>query len=136
MRRPPGLDVAAGRKIRGTGRHLCVDLVFESMKTALKVMGGIFATLLAAIAIFYFGWLSPPSAESVCENVVKVSRAELEAKGETAAEDTLSQLEERCMSAASKEPEFGRGPWVKRLKCMRDAKNYAVLQECDEIRSL
>jgi len=115
---------------------LCVDLVFLSMKTALKVMGGIFATLIAAIAIFYFGWLSPPSAESVCENVVKVSRAELESKGAKAAEDTLSQLETGCMSAATKAPEFGKGPWVKRLKCMRDAENYEALQECDEIRSL
>lgn len=115
---------------------MCVDLVFLSMKTALKVMGGIFATLIAAIAIFYFGWLSPPSAESVCENVVKVSRAELESKGAKAAEDTLSQLETGCMSAATKAPEFGKGPWVKRLKCMRDAENYEALQECDEIRSL
>ncbi len=106
------------------------------MKTALKVMAGIFATLVAAIAIFYFGWLSPPSAEAVCENVVKVSRAELESKGATASDETLGKLETGCMSAATTEPEFGKGPWVKRLKCMRDAENYAVLQECDEIRSL
>ncbi|MGH1341827.1 MAG: hypothetical protein ACRBN8_09765 [Nannocystales bacterium] len=106
------------------------------MKTALKVMGGIFATLIAAIAIFYFGWLSPPSADSVCENVVEVSKAELESKGAKATEETLAQLEKGCIAAATKEPEFGKGPWVKRLKCMRDAKNYEVLQECNEIRSL
>ncbi|MBV1860082.1 MAG: hypothetical protein KUG77_16840 [Nannocystaceae bacterium] len=106
------------------------------MKTALKVIAGIFATLVAAIAIFYFGWLSPPSAESVCENVVTLSRTELESKGAKATDEMLSKVEDGCMSAATKEPEFGKGPWVKRLKCMRDAENYEALQTCDEIRSL
>ena len=106
------------------------------MKTALKVMAGIFATLLAAVAIFYFGWLSPPSPESVCENVVEVSKAELESKGGNPSADIVGTLEKECMKAASTPPEFGRGPWVKRLKCMRDAENYAGLQACEEIRSL
>lgn len=106
------------------------------MKTALKVIGALFATLIAAIAIFYFGWLSPPSPESVCENVVKVSRAELESKGAEATDEMVSKLKDGCMSAATKEPEFGKGPWVKRLKCMRDAKDYAALEACEEIRSL
>lgn len=106
------------------------------MKTALKVMAGIFATLLAAVAIFWFGWLSPPSAESVCENVVKVSKAELESKGGKASAEIVKKLETECTKAASTPPEFGRGPWVKRLKCMRDAEDYAGLQDCDDIRSM
>ena len=106
------------------------------MKTALKLISGILATLVAAVTIFYFGWLSPPSPESVCENVVKVSRAELESKGATASGEMVQKLKEGCMSAAKEAPEFGKGPWVKRLKCMRDAKDYDALQECENIRSL
>ncbi|MCR9159559.1 MAG: hypothetical protein ACE37F_04370 [Nannocystaceae bacterium] len=106
------------------------------MKTALKVLGGIFATLVAAVAIFYFGWLSPPSADSVCENVAEVSKAELESKGAEASEAMVATLEEACRKAATTPPEFGRGPWVKRLKCMRDAEDYAALQSCEDIRSM
>lgn len=106
------------------------------MKTALKVIGGVFATLIAAVAIFYFGWLSPPSPESVCENVVEVSKAELESKGSTASAAMIATLDKECRKAASTPPEFGRGPWVKRLKCMRDADDYAALQTCEEIRSM
>lgn len=106
------------------------------MKTALKVIGGVLATLFAAVAIFYFGWLSPPSPESVCENVVKVSTAELESKGGTPSAAMVETLQKECRAAASTPPEFGRGPWVKRLKCMRDAEDYAGLQSCEKIRSL
>jgi hypothetical protein len=106
------------------------------MKTALKVIGGIFATLIAAVAIFWFGWLSPPSADAVCENVVKLSKAELEAKGGKASADVVGKLKTECTKAATTPPEFGRGPWVKRLKCMRDADSYGALQSCDEIRSM
>lgn len=106
------------------------------MKTALKVMGGIFATLVAAVAIFYFGWLSPPSPDAVCENVVKVSTAELESKGATASAAMVDRLNQECRKAASTPPEFGRGPWVKRLECMRDADDYAALQSCEQIRSM
>ncbi len=106
------------------------------MKTVLKVMVGIFATLVAAVAIFYFGWLSPPSPDSVCENVVAVSKAELESKGATASPAMVATLDKECRQAASTPPEFGRGPWVKRLKCMRDAEDYAALQTCEEIRSM
>ena len=106
------------------------------MKTALKIIGGIIATLVAAVAIFWFGWLSPPSPESVCENVVKVTKAELEKRGASASDSDFAQLEKQCIASASKEPEFGRGIWVKKLKCMRDADDATALGKCDEIRSM
>ncbi len=106
------------------------------MKTALKVIGGVLATLIAAIAIFYVGWLRPPSPDSVCENVVEVSKAELTSKGGEPSDAMVERLQTECIRAASTEPEFGRGPWVKRLKCMRDAPDYPALKECDSIRTL
>lgn len=106
------------------------------MKTALKIVGGIFGTLVAAVAIFYFGWLSPPSPESVCENVVKVTKAELEKQGASPSDGDFAELEKACIAEAGKEPEFGRGIWVKRLECMRDAEDMAALDKCDDIRSM
>ncbi len=106
------------------------------MKTALKVIGGIFATLIAAVAIFYFGWLSPPSADSVCDNVVKLTVAELESKGAKADDAAKKSLEAKCTKVATTPPEFGKGPWVKRLKCMRDAEDFAALEKCEDIRSM
>lgn len=106
------------------------------MKTALKIIGGIVGTLVAAVAVFYFGWLSPPSPESVCENVVKVTKAELEKSGAGASEADFGELEKACVAQAGREPEFGRGPWVKRLKCMRDAEDMSTLEKCDDIRSM
>jgi hypothetical protein len=106
------------------------------MKTALKIIGGIIGTLAAAVAIFYFGWLSPPSPESVCENVVKVTKAELAKSGGEAADADFSELQKACVAEAGKAPEFGRGVWVKRLKCMRDADDMAGLDKCDDIRAM
>ena len=57
------------------------------MKTALKIIGGILGVLVLAVAVFYFGWLSPPSPESVCENVVKVTKAEVEKAGGSVGDD-------------------------------------------------
>lgn len=106
------------------------------MKTALKIIGGIFATLILAVVVFYVGWLMPPSADDVCDNVVKVTKAEAEKAGATLSDGDLSGLEAQCKKAATKEPEFGKGVWVKKLKCMRDAADGAALQKCDEIKSM
>ena len=106
------------------------------MKTALKIFGGILGTLAAGVAIFWFGWLSPPSPESVCDNVVEVTKAELDKAGTQASPDDFAELERTCVSRASKAPEFGRGVWVKKLKCMRDASDGRTLEQCDEIRSM
>lgn len=106
------------------------------MKTALKIIGGIIGTLLAAVAIFYFGWLSPPSPESVCENVMKITKAEMSKSGKEATDEQLASFEKSCVAKAGKAPEFGRGIWVKKLKCMRDAEDGAALAKCDEIKKM
>lgn len=106
------------------------------MKTALKIIGGIIATLLAAVAIFYFGWLSPPDPEDVCDNVMELTKKELQSKGGSATDAQLAELRTQCIDRAGTAPEFGRGPWVKRLKCMRDAESFPELEACEQIRSM
>jgi hypothetical protein len=108
------------------------------MKTALKIIGGIVTTLVAAAAIFYFGWLSPPAAADVCDNVERIAREEATAKvGKGKHADAGAEaVRGQCMTRAEKAPEFGRAVWVKRLVCMRDAPDMSGLETCDAIKTL
>jgi hypothetical protein len=94
---------------------------------ALKILGAIVGVLALAVAIFWFGWLSPPAAEDVCDNVARI------AKDETGVE-LPAKAKDECVKSASKVPDFGRAVWVKQLKCMRDAKNRDELEACDKVR--
>ena len=97
------------------------------MKLALKILGGIVTAVVLAVVVLYLGWLSPPSAESVCDNMTKIIT------GETGL-DLPQKDRDDCMRRASKAPEFGRAVWVAELKCIRDAKSSTELRQCDEKR--
>jgi hypothetical protein len=100
----------------------------KALKVIGGIVGGLFATLLLAAGIFYVGWLSPPSPESVCDNLARVTKKE--------AGVALPPPEHaKCLARVAKEPEFGRANWVKQLKCMRDAGSRAELSHCDEVRA-
>ena len=99
------------------------------MKKALKIVGTIFLTIFAAVAIFYVGWMRPPSGAAVCDNVARIMKKE--ANVEMSAKDR-----EACIREAETQPQFGIVPWVKRLKCARDAETSADLKACDGPRSL
>jgi hypothetical protein len=100
------------------------------MKTALKIFGGILATLVVAIFVFWIGWLRPPAPEKVCDNVETLTLAELKTQGIDAPAELKAELRKDCEKWASKRPEFGIGPWVKKLKCARDAKSMKELDGC------
>lgn len=92
---------------------------------ALKVLGYIVGAIGLAIFVFWFGWLRAPAAEDVCENVAKLM------KKESGAEMGADFMKE-CIAVYGKEPEFGRVPWVKQLKCIRDAESMAELEKCEK----
>jgi hypothetical protein len=119
------------------------------MKTFLKILGALVVTLVAGVAIFWFGWLTPPDAGAVCDNVERITKAELDKKTKELGDATeatkrtsrvsekgLAEVRKDCERIATREPEFGKAVWVKRLKCMRDAGDIAALKDCDQIRSL
>ena len=89
---------------------------------ALKILGGIVVTIVLAVAIFYLGWYRAPSSEDVCDNVAAIT------KKETGAE--LPAKEREACIRRTHPPEFGRIPWVKRMKCMRDARSLSELDGC------
>ncbi len=90
---------------------------------ALKIIGAIFATILVAVAIFYVGWMRPPSPESVCDNLARIMKKE--ANVEMSEKDRAS-----CIRQMGTPPQFGRVPWVKQLKCIRDAETSKDLDAC------
>ncbi|MBX7082093.1 MAG: hypothetical protein K1X88_22995 [Nannocystaceae bacterium] len=94
---------------------------------ALKILGFIFGAIGLAIFVFWFGWLRAPAAEDVCDNVAKVM------KKETGTE-VPDSFKKECVAVYSKAPEFGRVPWVKQLKCIRDAETGAQLEQCEKRR--
>jgi len=89
---------------------------------ALKILGGIVVLLIVAGLVFWFGWLTPPPAEDVCDNVATVMEkegAKLDDAGMKA-----------CVAQYSRTPEFGLMPWTKKLECIRDAGSVADLEKC------
>lgn len=100
------------------------------MKTALKIIGGILALLVTAGLVFYIGWLRAPAPEVVCANIERLTVAELKANGAEPGDAAKAEMRSSCEKWASKRPEFGVGPWVKRLKCARDAQSVAELDAC------
>jgi hypothetical protein len=75
-----------------------------------------------AIAVFYLRWLKAPSAEQVCDNLAAVTRKETGV-------ELGSRMRDECIRDA-KPPEFGRVPWVKRMKCLRDADSLKAIEAC------
>ncbi|HWB73487.1 MAG TPA: hypothetical protein VG755_01000 [Nannocystaceae bacterium] len=92
---------------------------------ALKIIGFIFGAIGLAVFVFWFGWLKAPAAEDVCENVAKVLEKEAGAK-------MPEELRKECIAQYSREPEFGKVPWVKRLKCIRDAETSKEMEQCEK----
>lgn len=90
---------------------------------ALKILGYIFGAIALAVFVFWFGWLRAPSAEDVCDNVAAILKKE-------AGAEMPAELRKECVAQYGKAPEFGRVPWVKQLKCVRDATTSKELDAC------
>jgi hypothetical protein len=97
------------------------------MKLVRKILGGVVGAVFLAVVVLYLGWLSPPSAESVCDNMAAIIKNE---RGV----DFPQKDRAHCVERASKAPEFGRAIWVAELKCIRDAKSSRELSQCDQKR--
>jgi len=92
----------------------------------LKVLGILVGMLALAAFVFWFGWLRAPEGAEVCENVVRVMTKD----GPSLGDKLKAELAKDCERRA-KPPEFGRVPWVKRMKCMRDADTRQALEACE-----
>lgn len=94
---------------------------------ALKVLGAIVGTLVLAAVVFWAGWLRAPDGAEVCENVIEV----MSDGAGTLPDKVKAQLAKDC-ERQTNPPELGRVPWVKRMKCYRDASTRKELEACDK----
>lgn len=106
----------------------------------------LFATGAAAVAIFWFGWLTPPDATAVCDNVDRVVEADADALirkrdlPKALVDEALGKAKQEthahCERFSTKKPlMLAQAIWVKRLECMRDADDMGALKRCDAISS-
>ncbi len=128
----------------GARHHRCKEK--RMLKKILIGFGLLIVTLVAAGGVFWMGWLTPPDADEVCENVDRVVEKETEeqlAKKKlpkellnTALASAKKDTHDYCERFAKKKPlMMAQAVWVKRLKCMRDAPSMDGLKTCDEIKS-
>ncbi|NUP06388.1 MAG: hypothetical protein HOW73_10055 [Polyangiaceae bacterium] len=91
------------------------------MKKVLLGLGVLVGLLGLAAFVFWFGWLRAPSPEEVCANLSEVMKKEtgVDPKG----------FDKDCVKK-TQPPEFGRLPYAKRMKCLRDAKSAADIKTC------
>ena len=89
---------------------------------ALKILGAIVAMIGLSVVVFYVGWLRAPAPEEVCDNVMSVTKKETGL-------DLGTKGRADCIRHAQP-PEFGRVPWVRQMKCLRDASSLNELQAC------
>lgn len=92
------------------------------MKTLLKVMVGGVLLLAGAAGVFYVGWLIPPDAHDVCDNLAELMKAEGEYMGILA--------HQKCVTRMETPPEFGKMPWVAQLKCIESAESLDEADAC------
>lgn len=90
---------------------------------ALKILGGAVGAVVLAVFVFWFGWLRAPAAEDVCNNMATILKKE---SGVTMEGAELSKCVQRLQP-----PEFGRAPWVKKMKCMNNASTMSDLKACE-----
>lgn len=104
----------------------------------LKVLGILFALLVAAGVGAYFVFLHAPSIEAQCDHIVPIMEAHVKEKA--GGDEQLAKAAQKaakfdratCLSAR-KPPEFGRWPYVKESRCMMDATTFEQIAACEKM---
>lgn len=115
-------SMASGVQLRAPASVVLYKILERDGMKVLKVLGIIVGLLVVAVFVFWLGWLKPPAAQDVCDNVATLMEkegAKLDDAGMKA-----------CVDRYSKQPEFGIMPWTKKLKCIRDAGSLADVDKC------
>jgi hypothetical protein len=92
------------------------------MKKVLIVVGALLGLLGVAVFVFWFAVLRAPAPEEVCANVSEVMKKELGTTPKGFDADCVQKMQP---------PEFGKVIYVKRMKCLRDAKTAKDIEACE-----
>jgi hypothetical protein len=90
---------------------------------AIKILGTIVGVIVAAVLIFWLGWLRAPSPESVCDHMSEVLEKE--------AGVALPEADKQDCMRRFQPPEFGRMPYVQRMKCVKNAESLDAIDKCE-----
>ncbi|NUP08032.1 MAG: hypothetical protein HOW73_18455 [Polyangiaceae bacterium] len=93
------------------------------MKKVLIVLGALLGLLGIGVFAFWFVALRAPAPEEVCTNVSEVMKKEVGTVPKGFQEDCIQRMQP---------PEFGRVPYVKQMKCLRDAKSAKDIDACEK----
>lgn len=93
-----------------------------AMKKVLIVLGSLLGLLGIAVFAFWFVALRAPEPQEVCDNVSGIMKKEVGTIPKGFQEDCLKRMQP---------PEFGRVPWVKQMKCLRDANSSKDIEACE-----
>jgi hypothetical protein len=103
----------------------------RSKRVIAKVAWGIFAALVLATIVFWFGWVRAPSPERICQHKIELVFGTVGAEQREGAEALVSQLELKCVQAANDEIRLsGKLVYAKYAKCVMAATTLDEAERC------
>jgi len=96
------------------------------MKKVLVVLGVLFGVIGAAVFVAWFTLLRAPEPSEVCDNLTAVMKKEVGAVPSGFGAECVQRMQP---------PEFGRVPYAKQMKCLRDATSSKEIDACTSTRS-
>lgn len=103
----------------------------RSKRVIAKVAWGIFAALVLATFVFWFGWVRAPGPERICQHKIDLVFGTVGADQREGAEALVSQLELKCVEAANTEIRMrGKLVYAKYAKCVMAATTLGEAEQC------
>jgi hypothetical protein len=93
------------------------------MKKVLLVLGVLFGVLGAAVFVGWFAFLRAPEPSEVCDNISSVMKKETGVVPKEFGSECVQRMQP---------PEFGRVPYAKQMKCLRDATSSKEISSCTD----
>ncbi len=93
------------------------------MKKVLVVLGVLFGLVGAAVFVAWFALLRAPEPSEVCDNVTAVMKKEVGAVPSGFTSDCVQKMQP---------PDFGRVPYARQMKCLRDAASSKEIEACTD----
>jgi hypothetical protein len=103
----------------------------RTTKVVAKIAWVVFALMVVATVVFWFGWVRAPSPEKVCQHKVELVFGTVGTEQREGAEALVSQLELRCAEGATTKIRMqGKLVYAKYAKCVMAATTLDEAERC------
>jgi hypothetical protein len=92
------------------------------MKKVLVVLGALLGLIGVGVFVVWFTLLRAPEPQEVCSNISAVMQKESGAVPKGFSDDCIKRMQP---------PDFGRVPYAKQMRCLRDAQTSKEIEACD-----